>query len=454
MFSRKTTRGATAAAVVMAVAALSTPAAQAAGPATAVTKTSLTQYDSYDSTSRYGTTNKRSISGTATGLTTPSVDVVCINPATGLIDRWLSRNVTVTAGKWSTSIWTSDLSGYRCRVAAVENNASPAGETDAARLTWGKSFTSLAPFYQIFERYDYYYVVGGGSPLKVINFSGYMYSATPSSEVTLYGSDQGGIYRFLPRNAAGSTDYGAFGAYYGSARLAAYDPYVSGATGSNVAGLTVDNAQAFTNYSLNAYSDQYSAANSVKTTYKVDKGVLTKTDVMPLFKCTNPVAADGPYSGASSCPDSLVTKLGVSWTQTQTVNAAGNTIKVVNTFTSLDKKAHTVKLVSQDRLVGGGAYRYGTSGAFGDFNGESRTNVTGYAVKEDNSKTTAFDNSIGQVVFGSKATTWATSGWRGIDFFAQFSVSIKAGKSANINIGYTLITDDTKAASQISNALK
>ena len=178
------------------------------------------------------------------------------------------------------------------------------------------------------------------------------------------------------------------------------------------------------------------------------------TDVMPLFKCTNGVAGT-VYSSAGRCPDSKTTKLGVSWTQTKTVNAAGNTIKVVNTFTSLDKKAHTARLIWRDKMISGASYRYGTSGTFGAFNGDERTNVTGYAAKRDSSSATAFANAIGQVVFGGKATTWAVdSGFSGASFYAMMSASVKAGKSADISVAYTLITDDSKATSQISNALK
>ena len=452
MFSRTHTRAAATALAVIAAMTVGTPAAQASAPATAVTKTTLTPYDSYDSTSRYGATNKRTISGTASGLTATTVDVVCLNPSTGFVDRTLSYGVTVAAGKWATEIWTGDLQSYRCRVAAIESGVSPAGDTDAARLAWGAAFKSLAPIYQIFQRYDYYYVTGG-SPLKWINYSSYMDTATPSSYLEMYGPDQYGIYRFQPRKADGSKENGPFGPKWGNGALSYVDKYVSRG-GTDTASILVDNTQAFTNYSLGSYDDNYGPVGSTKTSYSVNAktGVATVTDVMPLFKCTKGVSGT-VYNGASYCPDTKTTKLGVSWTQTKTVNAAGNTVKVTNTFTSLDKKAHTVRLIWKDMLING-KFRYGTSGTFGDFNGDERTNVTGYGVKSDPTAATGFTNAIGQVVFGGKATTWASSGWYGTDFYAMMSASVKAGKSASINVAYTLITDDTKAASQISNALK
>lgn len=79
---------------------LTAPTANAAaGPATAVTKTTLTQYDVYDSLPRYGVINMRSISGTASGLTNTTVDVVCLNTVSGQIDRTLARSVAVTKGR-------------------------------------------------------------------------------------------------------------------------------------------------------------------------------------------------------------------------------------------------------------------------------------------------------------------------------------------------------------------
>ena len=460
-FTSTARRAAFVAGVVTAVVALVAPTAQAVTPAaaTAVTKTTLTQYDSYDSTSRYGATNKRTISGTASGLSGSTVDIVCLNVSTGQIDRTLQRGVTVTAGKWSTDMWTNDISGYRCRVVAVETGVSPAGDTDAARLTWGKAFKSLAPFYQVFERYDNYYVTGG-SPLKYINFSSYLYSATPSSEITMYGTDQGGIYRFQPRDGAGNKNYGPFGAYYGSSTLnSTYRLGTVNRTSGNTAGLLVDNVQAFTNYTMSGSDDNYGPAASVQTSYKVDAktGAITVTDVMPLFKCTKGVAGTF-YDGASSCPDYKTTKLNVNWTQVKTVNAAGNTIKVVNTFASLDKKAHTVRLIWNDRFINSAGYRYGTSGAFSalgsGFSTDEKTNVTGYAVKSDGTKPSAFDNAIGQVVFSAKGTTWGQSGFSGVDMYAMFTVAVKAGGAGSISAAYTIVTDDSKAATQIGNALK
>lgn len=453
MFTGALSRKVAVTAAVIAVAAVSTPAAQAAAPATAVTKTTLTPYDVYDSTSRYGTINKRTISGTASGLTNPAVDIVCLNVMTGFIDRTLSRGVAVVAGKWSTSIWTKDISGYRCRVAAIERDAAPGGDTDAARLAWGKAFKSLAAVYQVWERYYYFSHLGGPASNALYN-SGYFYSPFPNSEVTLYGADQGGITRFLARDAAGNTDRGVFNPYYGNGNLGHVENYqYRGST--QTASLLVDGTQAFTNYSLDSYNDDnYVASSSVKNTFAVDAktGVATVSDEYPLFKCTKGVAGV-VYGGANSCPDYMTTKLGLVWKQTRTINAAGNSVKVVNTFTSTDKKAHTVRIIHKDRMRGNG-YRYGTSGAFGDFNGDERTNVTGYAAKVDTANTTAFANSIGQVVFGSKATTWASNDYYGANYFAMFSASVKAGGATDIKVAYTIITDDTKAASQISNALK
>lgn len=450
-FTNSARRAAGLAGIATVVVALVAPSAQAAStPATAVTKTTLTPYDIYDSTSRYGTMNKRTISGTATGVT--SVDIVCLNVTTGNIDRTLTRSVTVAAGKWSSEIWTKDISGYRCRVAAIEASVSPAGDTDAARLNWGKAFKSLAPVYQVWERYYYFEHLGGPANNAIYN-SGYFYSPFASSEVILYGADQGGMTRFKPRDAVGNTDNGVFGTYYGSGNLGSVEYYVRRGS-ADTASLLVDGAQAFTNYSLDSYGDDYAAASSVKNTFAVDAktGIATVSDEYPLFKCKSPEPGV-VYSGANRCPDSKTTKLGVVWKQTRTISANGNSIKVVNTFTSTDKKAHTVRMIQKDRMKGGG-YRYGTTGAFTDFNGDEKTNITGYGAKVDPASTTAFANSIGQVVFGSKATTWASSGYYGNDFYAMFSASVKAGGSADIKVGYTLITSDSKATTQIAAVLK
>lgn len=137
----------------------------------------------------------------------------------------------------------------------------------------------------------------------------------------------------------------------------------------------------------------------------------------------------------------------------QTYSGTLRDYKVVNTFSSTDKKAHTIHVVQRDRMKGGG-FRYGTSGTFNNFDGAERTNVTGYGAKVDTSKASAFDNSIGQVVFGSKATTWANSGYYGNDFYALFNVSVKAGGAAGYNVAYTIVTDDSKTTAQIGAALK
>lgn len=443
------------AAAGLAAVGLSVPAAQAAGPATAVTATTLKQYDFYDDGPRSSNINMRAISGTASGLTATTVDIVCLNLNTGKIDTTLERSIAVTNGKWSTAIDTSDLSGYRCRIAALENGASPDGEDNAARLNWGKAFKSFSPFNQVLETYvNFEYL--GGNPGNAITWGGYLYTATPNSLVGSYGPDDSSLYRFYPIGPDGTyyNSKAVFGGWYGSG-YSAKTPMSVSHNSSNEAGILVDNAQAFTNYSIDRRDANYTAKSSNKSSLKVDPktGVITMSETMQLFKCTT-ASAGSVYSYASNCPDYKTTKLGVTWTHTKTVNAAGNTVKVVNTFASVDKKAHTVRFTQQDTLKGNG-YRWGTSGAFTDISTEDKTNVTGYGAKWDVNSATAIDNHIGQVVFGAKATTWAsTDYYYGAYMYARWSGSIKAGKSTSFNSGYTLVIDDTKAAAQIGNALK
>lgn len=434
---------------------LTAPTANAAaGPATAVTKTTLTQYDVYDSLPRYGVINMRSISGTASGLTNTTVDVVCLNTVSGQIDRTLARSVAVTKGAWSTQIWTSDLSGYTCRVVAVESGASPQGETDAARLTWGKSFKSASPFNRIYESYLYYDYLGG-NPGNALLKDLYIYTRVGNSMFTTYGTDDSGITRFYPVSADGSVSgysSSVFGGRFGSGSLAAFDSTVSHGS-TTEAMIKVDKAQAFTNYSLNSRDANYTAKSSQVTKVTVDAktGAMTIDAALPLFKCTT--ANTDPVRGASYCQDGKTTMLPVLWHHTKTIKADGTTVKIVNTFTSTDKKAHSV-VFTQNDTIGGNGFRFGTSGAFSTLDTSDKTGVSGYGAKYDTGATTAITNSIGQVVFGAKASTFVTSSWAGNVFSARWTIAVPAGKSGSVTSAYVIITDDTKAASLISNALK
>lgn len=131
----------------------------------------------------------------------------------------------------------------------------------------------------------------------------------------------------------------------------------------------------------------------------------------------------------------------------------GTTIKVVNTFASTDKKAHSV-VFTQNDMLGGNGFRIGTSGAFAALDTSEKSGVTGYGAKYDVNNPTAVGNSIGQVVFGTKASTWVNPGNYGNVFSARWTVAVPAGKSGSVSAAYVIVTDDTKATSLIANALK
>jgi hypothetical protein len=157
-----------------------------------------------------------------------------------------------------------------------------------------------------------------------------------------------------------------------------------------------------------------------------------------------------------NCPDDDTVKLGVSWTHEVTLSSDGSVATGVDTFTSIDKKAHTVIYDGAFKMNGSAqGYRYAKTGAFGSVDTSAKTKLAGFGAKYDPTSATSIDNPIAQVVFATvPVTTWTNSSYRSKDVYSRWSVAVAAGKSGAIKTGAALIIDDTKAATQIAAAGK
>ena len=418
----------------------------ASGPATAVTtKLDVNQFYLYDS-DYYGI-NFRTIAGTATGVTSNSVDLLCLNTVTGTVDKTFKTNITVKSGKWSTRIDLNRASGYTCRLAALPNGTTPTGETAAALITSAKSFTG--PFVRFGEARWYYSSLG--TPDQQFTTEVGLYTYNSKSYAEFWGVEDSGLYNWYPR-----TDGGVNGTQMAKGFFSHEPGSVTGPTSNTEATMKVDGVQAFMPYNMDSYDTNATAANSPKISYSYDKtGVLTYTETFPLFRC----ATSEPnvvQSRMYNCPDDETVKLGVTWTHEVKLSADGSVANAVDTFTSIDKKAHTVIYDAAFKMVSSAqGYRYAKTGAFGSIDTSAKAKLAGVGAKYDPSSATTIDNPIAQIVFTTlPTTTWTNSGWSSKDIYSRWTVAVAAGKSGAIKTGAALITDDTKATAQIAAAAK
>jgi len=421
------------------------PAVGATGPATAVT-TKLDVNEFYLSDSDYDGVNYRTIAGTATGVTSNSVDLLCLNTVTGTVDKTFNTNITVKSGKWSTRIDLNRASGNTCRLAALPNGTTPTGETAAALISSVKSFTG--PFVRFGEARWYYSSLG--SPDQQLTTEVGLYTYNSKSYAEIWGVEDSGLYNWRTR-----TDGGVNGTRMANGFFS-HGTSETGPTSNTEASMKVDGVQAFMPYNMDSYDTNATKANSPKISYSYDKsGVLTYTETFPLFRC----ATSEPsvvQSSMSNCPDDVTVKLGVTWTHEVKLSADGSVANAVDTFTSIDKKAHTVIYDGAFKMNSSAqGYRYAKTGAFGSIDTSAKTKLAGVGAKYDPSSATTIDNPIAQIVFTTvPVTTWTNSGWSSKDIYARWSVAVAAGKSGAIKTGAALITDDTKATAQIAAAAK
>ena len=438
-------------AVAGACIAANAPAQAASGPSTTVTPSSVKSIDYYLSRADYYGGAQRNISGTATNLTNPSIDLVCLDTVTGNVTTTISSGVTVTAGKWSTKIWTYDFYLKACRLAALPAGTSPTGETNAARLASTSAFTG--PYVRVGEVYEWnsltstYGQVWQGDPGVTM--------PSTKANYSIWGNEDGGLYDWKTRsdgsNVAGNNTYGA-----------GFQVSATGPSGNTEAGLIIDNKQAFTSYTMADDDNNSTAANSPKYSFSFSTaGILTYKETYPLFRCTSPEAG-AVYSGLGNCPNYASTKLGVNLVRTITMSADGTIAKITNTFNSLDKKAHTVQYDEYWASYSNG-YRYATAGTFvtGDnaitSGGTARTAIAGVGIKKDKDSATSVSNPITQIVFITKPTkSWTGSKYGIPATFSRWNKSIPAGtaKSVSIITGAALIVSDAEAAGKITTASK
>jgi len=418
------------------------PAVGATGPATAIT-TTLATNQVYLSDSDYSGVNYRTIAGTATGVTSNSVDLLCLNTITGTVDKTFNTNITVKSGKWSTRIDLGRASGYTCRLAALPNGTTPTGETAAALISSAKSFTG--PFVRFGEARWYYSSLGSPDQQLTTEVGVYTYNSKSYSE--FWGVEDGGLYNWSPR-----TDGGVNGKRMANGFFSHESGSETGPTSNTDASMKVDGVQAFMPYNIDSYDTNATKANSPKISYSYDKsGVLTYTETFPLFRC----ATSEPsvvQSRMYNCPDGVTVKLGVTWTHEVKLSADGSVANAVDTFTSIDKKAHTVIYDGAFKMNSSAqGYRYAKTGGIGSIDTSAKTKLAGVGAKYDPSSATTIDNPIAQIVFTTvPVTTWTNNK----DIYARWSVAVAAGKSGAIKTGAALITDDTKATAQIAAAAK
>ena len=418
----------------------------AAGPATAIT-TKLATNQSYLYDSDYSSVNYRTIAGTATGIASNAVDLLCLNTVTGTVDKTFSTNIQVKSGKWSTRIDLNRTSGYTCRLAALPAGTSPTGETEAAMITSAKSFTG--PFIRFGEARWYYSSLGTPDEQFTTEVGVYTYDSKAYAEI--WGIEDSGLYNWRPR-----TDGGVNGTQMANGFFSHEPGYATGPSGNNEASMKVDGVQAFTPYNMDSYDTNATMANSPKISYSYDStGALTYTETYPLFRC----ATSDPtvlQSRMYNCQDDETVKLGVTWTHEVKLSADGSVANAVDTFTSVDKKKHTVIYDGAFKVNSSAqGYRYAKTGAFGSIDTSAKVKLAGFAAKYDPSAATTIDNPIAQVVFTTvPTTTWTNSGWSSKDVYSSWTVAVAAGKSGAIKTGAALITDDAKATAQIAAAAK
>lgn len=423
------------------------PALGAGAPATTVT-TKLPAYITYYSKSDISSVNYRVISGTASNLTNPEVALRCIDVVTGMDSNAIYYEVPVVNGKWSVTINIRNLKNISaCRLAATPSGFSWSG-TPQEQLAATKDFKG--PTIHVFEQYDSTasYISNG----KYWEYDKGNYFTSNKASGQVWGAEDGGLWRLIPFGVSNAKGPEAIRGYF-------YRDggYAQGPTGSDEAGLTVDGSQAFTSYNMSsADMNMANAANSGKYTVSINQktGATTFTESYPLFKCAYPDPTK-LYRGVHQCPDSVTIKLGVTWARVVQTSADGTVVNVSETFKSVDKKTHTVRFDEHFDVDANAdaTYRYGTTGAFGVAATQTLSKTSGFGYKYKGTDPISFDNPLVQVAFKTVPTsTWALGG--GSSTYARWNVSVPKGKSATINAGVALITDDTKAAAQIALANK
>lgn len=421
------------------------PSNAAGAPATAV-KTALPAVLTYLSDARVSAVNYRVVEGTASNLEVSTVDLVCINTVTGDSITTLNSNIPVKSGKWKTRLDLRYTAGYNCQLRALPSGTQIAGSTLAEKVNSVKAFAG--PVIRTTEVRWYYSSLG--APGKVWSYDAGVYVTASKAKYELWGIDDGGLYGW----SAQGDDNVRRTSMVSSGLFSRYRSDMKGPTGNSEADLLVDGVQAFLPYNM-SYSDMNMADADNNTKYKVSfdpkSGAATYTEDSPLFKCANPVAGT-VYSDLSGCPDQETVKLGVSWLHETKFSADGLVATITDTFTSEDKKKHSVQFDVSSSFASVDGYRYSKSGTFGDYSSDVKTKLAGLGVKYRKDEATSADNPILQLVFKTAPTsTWRTSGGK---FYHRYSVSVAAGKSTEVNSGATLIADDTKAAAQITLAGK
>lgn len=421
-----------------------TPAMAGSTPTTAIT-TKLDANQVYLGEARVYSINYRKISGTAANLSVPTVDIACINTVTGDIIRTLKSSVPVTAGKWSTYIELYYMDGYLCQLRALPTGTSPSGDTAAAKINSVKSFTG--PVIRTGQLYWYYKTIG--TPTSMWSYDAGLYWSASKAKLQLWGVEDGGFYSWQPR-----TDEGTEGRNIVNGLFSTYRPSMTGPTGNSEANLIVDGAQAFHPYYMD-YNDFNMAnpdANNARYNISIDPktGQISYSETAPLFKCEKPESGR-VYSYLSDCPDDLTVKVGVSWKHEVEINTDGTVALTTDTFTSEDKKKHTVKLDIYSSFSGIDGVRYGKTGAFGSISSDAKTKLAGLGAKYRTADPTSMSNPVVQIVYTTApVTTWVSY----TTFYSRYNISVAAGKSSSVKAGATLITDDTKAAAQITAAGK
>ncbi|MEI6404962.1 MAG: hypothetical protein WCO64_04235 [Actinomycetes bacterium] len=422
------------------------PAFGTADPTTAVT-TALPAYETSYSQTDIDSVNYRTVSGTAANLTDPLVDIYCINIVTGNSYMRFQTQVPVVDGKWTSTIDLSSIADYSaCRVTAVPSGFTWAG-TDSQRLDALKGFTGPAIHVNTYE--DYFKSMGSADARWQRDVGHYF--TTSKAHGQSWGAEDGGIYRWTTYDSHDNQGPSLVNDFF--YRQGGKE---TGPTSVDEADLTVDGVQVFSPYWMRgadmnmgnkANAAKYSVVKNTKT------GAATITESSALFKCSKPETGV-VYNSISYCPDDLTTKIGVSWKRVTKVSADGTVVNVVDTFASVDKKAHVVRydqyFVTYNNASQG--YRYNKTGVFGDMASAPVTNAVGYGYKHDNTAPTSFDNPIAQVVFTTvPSTTWMKNN---TTMYARWNFTIPKKKSINIKAGAALITDDAQAAAQITLAGK
>lgn len=421
------------------------PSNAAGAPATAI-KTTLPAVLTYLSDSKVSSVNYRVIEGTASNLTGTTVDLACLNTVTGDVITTINSNIPVKSGKWKYKLDLRSIAGYNCQLRALPSGTQITGSTLTEKVNSVKAFTG--PVVRTTEARWYYSSMG--QPGKVWSYDAGVYVTGSKAKYTIWSIEDGGIYGWSGQGDDNirRTEMVGYGLF------SRYRPTMTGPTGSREADLLVDGVQAFLPYNMDT-SDMNMTDTDNNTKYKVafdsKTGAATYTEDSPLFKCANPEAGT-VYSYLYSCPDQETVKLGVSWQHEVKFSADGLVATVTDTFTSEDKKKHSVQFDVYSSFANVNGFRFGKSGDFGDSSSDVKSKLAGLGVKYNKSEATSGDNPILQLVF----KTTPTSTWRASNgyFYSRYSVSIAAGKSTEVNSGATLITDDSKAAAQITLAGK